>query len=158
MTVPNNRYCESHLLYKVSCFLLKTIRRRVSAWWKYWVALCKFSVLVHFGAQKKVIQRPIPASVHHFLETTIGHQPCVAQKMVTQQPIPASVCSPSFSRDDNRTSAGWCGFFLAATGAPSIPIYILADDWCRLQLHFNKYSKELLSLASVRCGPATCLH
>ena len=50
------------------------------------------------------------------------------RKMVTQRPIPAFVCSTSFSRDDNRTSAGRCGFFLAATGAPSIPIYLLAHD------------------------------
>ena len=128
MTVPNDRYCKSHLLYRVSCFLLKTMRRRVSAWWKNSVVLCKFSVLIHFGTQK----------------------------MITQRPIPASVCFTSFPRDDNRTSAGWCGFFLAATGAPSTPIYLLADDWCRLQL--NKYSKEPLSLASVKCGHATCLH
>ena len=65
--------------------------------------------------------------------------------MVTQRPIPASVCSTSFSTDGNRTSAGCCGFFLAATGAPSTPIYLLADDRCISQL--NKYSKEQLSLA-----------
>ena len=39
--------------------------------------------------------------------------------MVPQRPSPASVCSTLFSRDDNRTSAGWCAFFLAAIGAPS---------------------------------------
>ena len=76
------------------------------------------------------------------------------RKMVTQRPTPASVCSTSFNRDNNRTSAG-CGFFLASTGAPCIPIYLLADDWCRLQLKI--FSKKKLSLASVRCGPATCL-
>ena len=73
-----------------------------------------------------------------------------------QQPIPASVRSTSLSSDDNRTSAGWCGFLLAATGAPSIPIYLLADDWCHSQL--NKYSEEPLSLALVRRGPTTCSH
>ena len=51
-------------------------------------------------------------------------------KMVTQWPIPTFICSSSFYGDDNRTSAAWCGFFLAATGAPSIPIYLMADDWC----------------------------
>ena len=100
----------------------------MSAWSKNSVVLCKFLVMVHFGTQK----------------------------MVTQRLIPASVCSTSFSRDDNRTSAGWCGFFLAATRAPSIPIYPMAGDWCRLQL--NKYSKETLLLASARCRPATSLH
>ena len=35
MTVSNVRYCESHILYRVSWFLLKTMRRRVSDWW--WV-------------------------------------------------------------------------------------------------------------------------
>ena len=105
-------------------------QRRMSAWWKYWVVLCKFLVLVHLGTQK----------------------------MVTQRPIPASLCSTSFcfSRDANRTSARWCSFFLAATGAPSIPIYLLADDRCPLQLTI--YFKETLSLASVRCESATCLH
>ena len=78
------------------------------------------------------------------------------EKWSLKIPIPASVFSTSFSRDDNGTSAGWCGFFLAATGAPSIPIYLIAGDWCRLQL--NKYSKETLLLASARCRPATCLH
>ena len=76
--------------------------------------------------------------------------------MVTQRSIPASVCSTSFSRDDNRTSAGCCGFFLAAARAPSMPFYLLADDLCHSQL--IKYSKEPLSLASVRYGPTTCLH
>ena len=84
------------------------------AWWKYSVVLCEFSVLAYFGTQK----------------------------MVNQRPIPASVCSTSLSRDDNRTSAGWYGFFLAATGARSTPIYLPADDWCWLQL--NKYFKEPL--------------
>ena len=78
------------------------------------------------------------------------------KKMVIQRPISAPACSRTFSRDDNRTSAGWCGFFLAATGAPSISIYLLADDWCHSQV--NKYSKEPLSLASVRWGLVTCLH
>ena len=50
--------------------------------------------------------------------------------MVTQRPSPVSVCSTSFSRDDNRTSAGSCAFFLAATGAASTPIYLLADERC----------------------------
>ena len=88
--------------------------KRVIAWWKYSVVLCKFSVLAHFGTQK----------------------------MVTQQPIPASVCSTSFSKDDNRTSAGWSGFFRSATGAPSTLISLLADEWYHSQL--NKYSKEPL--------------
>ena len=88
----------------------------------------KLSVLVHFGTQK----------------------------IVTQRPIPGSGSSTSFCRDGNRTSAGLCGFFLAATGAPSTPIYLLADELWRLQIY--KYSKEPLSLASIRCGPATCLH
>ena len=54
MTVSNIRYCESHLLYRVSWYLLKLMRRRVSAWWKYSVVLCKFSLLAHFGTQKMV--------------------------------------------------------------------------------------------------------
>ena len=73
-----------------------------------------------------------------------------------QQLIAASVRSTAFSSDDIRTSAGWRGFLLAATGAPSVPFYLLADDWCHSQL--NKYSEELLLLASVRRGPATCSH
>ena len=100
----------------------------MSAWWNIRQCCAKFSVLVHFGTQKIVIQRPIPGSV----------------------------CSTSFSKDDDGTSAGWCGCFLAATGTPSTPIHLLADEWCRLQI--NKYSKGPLSLASIRCGAATCLH
>ena len=78
------------------------------------------------------------------------------KKWSPQQPTPASVRSTSFSSDDIRTSVGWCGFFLATTGAPSVPIYLLADDRCHLQL--NKYSEEPLSVASVRRGSTTCSH
>ena len=92
----------------------------------YSVVLCKF--LVCFGKKKN------------------GHS-------MTDFSI---VCTTSFLRDDNRTPPGWCGFFLGATGAPSIPIYLLADGWCHSQL--NKYCNEPLSLASVRYGPATRSH
>ena len=71
----------------------------------------------------------------------------------TQKLTLASVRSTSFSSDGIRTSAGWCCFFLAATGAPIVPFYLLPDDRCHSQL--NKYSEEPLSVASVRREPAS---
>ena len=58
--------------------------------------------------------------------------------------------------DDIRSSGVRCDFFLAATGAPSVPIYLLADDRCHSQLnipknHYPWRTRDLLTHNRCHC-------
>ena len=78
MTVPNVRYYESLLLYRASCLLLKTMRRRVSALLEVFGSVVQILGFGPFWNTKKwsVNGRfQHPSALHHFLQTTIRHQP-----------------------------------------------------------------------------------